>query len=165
MTCPGNSLSDKVPDMGCPSVRHDAGSPLCVLVVDDAAELRLLLRLILEQAPCRTLFAVDAAQALAWLANERPDLVLLDIGLGAGADGLELCAALKRTQGEAFPKVVMLTADDDPHTIALARTRGADGYVVKPFTPAQILGLVDSFDVWRLDPARRPPAFWPTLRP
>ncbi|MFB1030464.1 MAG: response regulator [Thauera sp.] len=164
MTCPGDSLSAEKPDLGSPHARRDAGSPLCVLVVDDAAEIRLLLRLILEQAPCRTVFAADTAQAREWIARGLPELVLLDIGLGVGPDGLELCAALKRDESDAFPKVVMLTADDDSRTIDLSRTCGADGYVVKPFTPMQILGLVDSFDAWRFDPARKPPAFWPPLR-
>lgn len=155
--------------MGTPAHQEEpapgpAGAPLRVLVVDDAPEIRLLLGLILEQGPCRLAFAADAGQALAGLATERPDLVLLDIGLGTGADGLELCGALKRGGVQVPPKVVMLTADDDPHTVELARARGADGYVVKPFTPTQILGLVDSFEVWRLDPARRSPAFWPAPR-
>lgn len=161
MACSGKSLRSAVPSPGRQTAPHAAGGPLLVLVVDDAPEIRLLLRLILEQGACRLEFAADAAQALAWLAAERPDLVLLDISLGSGPDGLELCGALKRVPGEAFTKVVMLTADDDPHTVELARACGADGYVVKPFTPTQILGLVDSFEVWRLDPARRPPAFWP----
>lgn len=134
---------------------------LAVIVVDDAPEIRELLRLILAEKGCRVRFAADAEQALELIAEEMPHLVLLDHGLPGAQQGLDLCAKLKLGGQGPLPVVVMLTADDDPRTTARARALGADGYLVKPFTPTQILGLVDAFDAWRLCPTRNVPAFWP----
>ncbi len=134
---------------------------LTVIVVDDVPEIRELLRLILAEKGCRVRFAADVEQALALITDAVPDLVLLDHGLPGAQQGLDLCATLKADTHGPLPVVVMLTADDDPRTIARARALGASGYVVKPFTPIQILGLVDAFDAWRLSPTRRAPGFWP----
>lgn len=139
-------------------------APLRILVVDDEADTRLLLRLILEETSAEMAFASNLAGAHVCLRTHAPDLVLLDIRLGNRPAGLELCAALKGTTQALFPMVIMMTADDRPETLADAHARGANGYLVKPFTPNQILGLVDSFDVWRLDSRRVPPAFWPAPR-
>lgn len=138
--------------------------PLRVLVVDDEREIRLMLWLILEQSKCLPTFASNLSEARDCLRQVEPDLMLLDIDLDGQSEGLELCAALKRASSSPFPVVVMLTADDSPETVAAAAQRGADGYVVKPFSPTQILGLVDSFDAWRIDVARKPPSFWPVPR-
>jgi len=143
---------------------RSASAPLRVLVVDDEPEIRRLLSLILGQSGCRMAFAGNLVEARICLRDAWPDLILLDIGLGGQPEGLNLCDALKRSAPGPFPVVVMLTADDDPRTVRVARERGADGYVVKPFTPTQILGLIDSFDAWRLDASRKPPSFWPAPR-
>lgn len=134
---------------------------LTVVVVDDVPEMRELLRLILEEKGCHVRFAEDVEQALELIADAAPDLVLLDNGLPGRQQGLDLCAMLKAGARDPLPVVVMLTADDDPRTIARARELGASGYVVKPFTPTQILGLVDAFDAWRSCPMRSAPGFWP----
>lgn len=147
-----------------PADARTGAAPLRVLVVDDESEIRLMLKLILEQSECRLAFAGNLGEARDCLREAWPDLVLLDIGLGGQPEGLELCHALKQAASGPFPVVVMLTADDSPATVAAARQRGADGYVVKPFTPTQVLGLIDSFDAWRIDAARKPPAFWPAPR-
>ncbi len=147
-----------------PADQRPGSAPLRVLVVDDEPEMRLMLSLILEQSGCRLAFAGSVAEARSCLLEAWPDLVLLDIGLGGQPEGLELCDALKQAAPGPFPVVVMLTADDSPRTVVAARERGADGYVVKPFTPTQILGLIDSFDAWRIDAARKPPSFWPAPR-
>lgn len=152
------SLAD-MPDDG---IRTSEGNgAIRVLVVEDEPEIRLLLRLILEQADCCMAFADAADEALRCVERFAPELILLDVGLQGGQDGLSLCSTLKRAAAGAFPVVVMLTAADDAQTVARARGCGADGYLTKPFTPTQILGLLDSFDVWRIDPRRSPPEFWP----
>ncbi len=137
---------------------------LQILVVEDEPDARMMLRLILEETTSEVAFAGDLSEAHACLRDFKPDLVLLDIRLGGKPAGLELCTALKGARDGLLPLVVMLTADDSSTTLAEARARGADGYLVKPFTPTQILGLIDSFDVWRIDTERAPPAFWPAPR-
>lgn len=139
-------------------------APLQILVVEDDPDARMMLRLILEETTSELAFAGSLSEAHACLREFKPDLVLLDIRLGGKPAGLELCAALKRAGDGPLPLVVMLTADDRSVTLADARARGADGYLLKPFTPSQILGLADSFDAWRLDTGRVPPAFWPAPR-
>jgi len=149
--------------VGAGDVQHGK-TPLRVLVVDDEPELRLMLRLILEHANCSLGFAGNLGEAEDCLQDGWPDLVLLDISLGGKPEGLKLCEALKRTASGRAPVVVMLTANDSPRMVSEARQQGADGYVVKPFTPSQILGLIDSFDAWRIDTTRKPPSFWPAPR-
>lgn len=149
---------------GAPSELSESAegiAALGVLIVDDEPEIRLMLRLILEQHECSFHFACDADQALDSVRLAPPELVLLDIGLREPREGLSLCAELKRRAKGRLPVVIMLTGDNDPSTIRQAQACGADGYLVKPFTPMQILGLIDSFDAWRIDPRRAPPAFWP----
>ena len=142
----------------CGPVEEDL---LTVIVVDDVPEIQELLRLILAEKGCRVRFAGDVEQALDLITDATPDIVLLDNGLPGAQQGLDLCATLKASTHGPLPVVVMLTADDDPRTIERARALGASGYLVKPFTPTQILGLVDAFDAWRLRPTRSAPEFWP----
>lgn len=161
-------IMSQSPHPSAPADLPDDGSRLSggsgairVLVVDDEPEIRLLLRLILEQSECCMAFADAAEEALRCVERFQPELILLDVGLQGGPDGLSLCSTLKQAAAGAFPVVVMLTAADDAQTVARARGCGADGYLTKPFTPTQILGLLDSFDAWRIDPGRSLPEFWP----
>ena len=137
---------------------------LRTLIVDDEPDIRLMLGLILAETAAEVAFAGDLSEAYACSRDFKPDLVLLDIRLGGKPAGLELCATLKGARNGLLPMVVMLTADDSSTTLAEACAHGADGYLIKPFTPSQILGLADSFDAWRLDTGRAPPAFWPAPR-
>ena len=112
-------------------------SPQRVLVVDDDRVLRMALsRLLAESYDVRE--ASDGPEALAKVAAEPFDLVLLDIGL-PGLSGLEVLA---RLNGDGHHRrVVMMTADDTPATLLQAIRNQAYDYIVKPFPPSAILAV------------------------
>ena len=106
-----------------------------ILVVDDELSIRRLLRNTLERAGHQVIEAVDGAGALAKAAAERPDAVLLDLGL-PDRDGLEL-VPLIRKQGDAVILVVSAREATDQKVAAL--DLGADDYVTKPFDGEELL--------------------------
>jgi DNA-binding response OmpR family regulator len=107
-------------------------------VVDDDTLLRRSLSLQLEQAGYRTSTAANAEDALALAQRERPELILLDIGL-PGMDGLE---ALRHFQGEIDVPVIFVTARRRELDEILGLELGADGYITKPFNPDVLLARV-----------------------
>jgi DNA-binding response OmpR family regulator len=100
-----------------------------VLLVDDDALMRRSLALILEQAGYRTSTAANAEDALASARRDRPDLVLLDIGL-PGMDGLD---ALRHFKDQLSVPVIFLTARRRNLDQILGLELGADDYITKPF--------------------------------
>lgn len=112
-----------------------------ILVVDDQDELRLLISMSL-QAQGRILEASNADQALALFVAERPDVVVLDIWLGPGLSGLEVCAQLRQDPANAGVKIVLLSACGQQSDIAAGIEAGADLYVVKPFSPLELIDAV-----------------------
>lgn len=108
----------------------------CILVVDDEPVVRALLRAALEPAGSRIVEALDGSEALEAAWRERPELVLLDVGLPK-LSGLDVCRALK-TNPEP-PRVLLITGNPD---LAAIDTCGADGIVTKPFRPDELLTLV-----------------------
>jgi DNA-binding response OmpR family regulator len=109
-----------------------------ILVVDDDTLLRRSLSLQLEQVGYRTSTAADAESALALAQRDRPDLVLLDIGL-PGMDGLE---AIRHFQGKMDVPVIFVTARRRELDEILGLELGADGYITKPFNPDVLLARV-----------------------
>jgi DNA-binding response OmpR family regulator len=109
-----------------------------VLVVDDDTLLRRSLSLQLEQAGYRSSTAGSAEDALALARRDRPDLVLLDIGL-PGMDGLE---ALRHFQIEMDVPIIFVTARRRELDTILGLELGADDYITKPFNPDVLLAHV-----------------------
>jgi DNA-binding response OmpR family regulator len=119
------------------------GSVPSILIVDDQPDLRLLIQLTLSGTGYRVREAADGEAALAACAQQPPDVVLLDVML-PGLDGYEVCRRLKadvRTRG-AF--VVLMTAGHQETERVRAGEAGADRYLAKPFSPAELLELVRS---------------------
>ncbi|MFD2078242.1 response regulator transcription factor [Actinopolymorpha cephalotaxi] len=106
----------------------------CVLVVDDDVTVRDVVRRYLEREGQRVLLAGDGETALAIIAEESPDLVVLDLML-PGADGIEVCTRIRRAS--TLP-VIMLTALGEEHDRVLGLEVGADDYVTKPFSPREL---------------------------
>jgi DNA-binding response OmpR family regulator len=106
-----------------------------VLVVDDAANIRELVRLYFTAAGFEVREAADGPAGLAAALEGAPDLVLLDIML-SGLDGGEVCRAIRE---HSDVPVIMLTArDTDMDKVAMLGA-GADDYVVKPFSPPELV--------------------------
>lgn len=117
-----------------------------ILVVDDQPDLRLLIRLTLR-ALGEVTQASSAEAALARLAEAVPDLLILDVWLGEGISGLELCRKLKGLPATAGMKIMLLSACGQQSDVAVGLAAGADHYMVKPFSPEALVeaaaGLLD----------------------
>src|SRR5215471_3022510 len=105
-----------------------------VLVVDDEPPIRRLLRTSLAAAGYRVLEAEDAAGAMCSLPAEKPDLVILDLGL-PDQSGVELITEVRKT---STVPIVVLSARHDERSKVEALDRGADDYVSKPFSMAEL---------------------------
>lgn len=111
-----------------------------VLVVDDDPHIRQLLVFALEKAGLSAREAEDGEAALASVAQQRPDLVVLDINMPK-LDGLEVCRRL-RAQGDV--PILFLSSRDDEIDRILGIELGGDDYVVKPFSPREVTARVQA---------------------
>jgi DNA-binding response OmpR family regulator len=118
---------------------HTRGS---VLVVDDEPTIAEVVSRYLERAGYRTRIAADGAEAIEAAAEQRPDLVVLDLMLPR-IDGLEVMRRL-REQGADRIAVILLTAKGEESDRVIGLRLGADDYVVKPFSPAELVARVDA---------------------
>ena len=132
--------------------------PRTVLVVDDDPHIRQLLVFALGKAGFDTAEAADGEAALAAVAEHEPDLVVLDINMPR-MDGLEVCRRL-RASGDT--PVLFLSSRDDEIDRVVGIELGADDYVVKPFSPREVVARVQA--VLRRTGARAPAVSGPAIR-
>jgi DNA-binding response OmpR family regulator len=128
-----------------------------IMVVDDDALMRRSLAYNLEQAGYRTSTAASAEDALARLLLDRPDLVLLDIGL-PGMDGLD---ALRQLRRQIDVPVIFVTARRRELDQVVGLELGADDYVTKPFDKDVLLARIRAVlrrTAGRSEPSEQPPA-------
>ena len=105
------------------------------LVIDDEVQIRRLLRVVLESADYQVHEAETAAQGLTDAATRRPDVLLLDLGL-PDSDGVNVLRRLR--EWSQVPVIVLSVRDDEEGKVA-ALDAGADDYVTKPFSSAELL--------------------------
>jgi two-component system response regulator ResD len=127
-----------------------------VLVVDDEPTIGEVVTRYLQRAGYDTRLVGSGEDALEETARQRPDLVVLDLML-PGVDGLEVMRRL-RQRDRGRTAIILLTARGEESDRVVGLRLGADDYVVKPFSPAELVARVDAL-VRRLDPApvREPP--------
>jgi ribonuclease P protein subunit RPR2 len=111
-----------------------------LLLVDDDAGFRALLRTTFEDVAVDVDEAGSAAEAEERIAEARPDVMVLDVGL-PGVNGLALCRELKSDERTRSIRIVLLTGMDDVEDVAGAA--GADALLLKPFRPLELLGVVE----------------------
>ena len=109
-----------------------------VLVVEDEIKIARLVRDYLHQAGFEVLEAADGAAALSLVRAERPDMVVLDLGL-PGMDGLDVTRALRAVS--SVP-IIMLTARSEETDRIVGLELGADDYVTKPFSPKELVARI-----------------------
>ena len=113
-----------------------------VLVVDDEPTIAEIVARYLERAGYTTEIAPDGPEALRLSGERRPDLIVLDLML-PGLGGLEVLRRL-RESGEANTPVILLTAKGEQNDRVVGLRSGADDYVVKPFSPGELVARVDA---------------------
>lgn len=109
-----------------------------ILVVDDEPQIRMLLRTVLTRAGFIVVEAATAREALNAHAIDKPDLILLDLGL-PDRDGLELVHTLRR---ESPVRLIVVSAREETEQKVAALDLGADDYVTKPFDTEELLARV-----------------------
>ena len=112
-----------------------------VLIVDDEKDLVDLVRYHLEKEGFQCLQASDGLTALRLTQEQRPDLLVLDLML-PGLDGLEICRQLRRDPMTASLPIIMLTAKAAEVDRVVGLEIGADDYLVKPFSPRELVARV-----------------------
>lgn len=109
-----------------------------ILVVDDEPKIVKLARDYLEKGGYQVVTAVNGKDAVATARHEQPDLIVLDLNL-PGMDGLDVCRQLRR---ESAVPIIMLTARIDETDRLIGLELGADDYIVKPFSPRELVARV-----------------------
>lgn len=120
------------------SAGPESQRPLTLLVIDDEPQIRRLLRITLEGHAYRVLEAANGHDGLLAAAQDRPDLILLDLGL-PDLDGLSI---LRRIREWSAVPIVILTVNDHEDDKVTALDAGADDYVTKPFGSAELLARI-----------------------
>ena len=110
------------------------------MLVDDDAGLRALLRTTFEAVDVELEEASNAPSAAAAVERERPDVIVLDVRM-PGMDGLAFCRSIKVDPATRDVGIVLLTGDSG--TPAEARAAGADAFLRKPFSPLELLAIVE----------------------
>ena len=114
-----------------------------VLVVDDEADIRLLVAARLERAGFEVMTAADGDDAQALLRERRPDLVLLDVRMPR-VGGLEVLEAIRADDATRDLPVILLTASVEEQSVARGLRAGATDYVAKPFSPRELVARVEA---------------------
>lgn len=109
-----------------------------ILIVEDDAHIRRLLRATMQRAGYAVSEAADARAALALLDIEKPDVVLLDLGL-PDRDGLELIGPIRQ---RSLATIIVVSARDDSAEKVAALDLGADDYLTKPFDTDELLARI-----------------------
>ena len=110
-----------------------------ILAVDDDPHIREVIRVALRKAEMTVTEARDGKEALGRFAADRPDLIILDIGMPE-LDGLEVCRQIRKSSDVP---ILFLTARDDEIDRVLGLEIGGDDYVTKPFSPRELVARVN----------------------
>ena len=115
-----------------------------ILIVEDQPDLRKLLRVTMSLDDLEIHEAEDGHAALKAAQALAPDVMLLDVMMPGGLDGLQVCERIKSDPMMKKTRIIMLTARAQESDIAAAMAAGADGYLSKPFSPLELIAKVQS---------------------
>ena len=114
---------------------------LKVMVIDDSKTIRRTAETLLKKEGCEVVTATDGFEALAKIADEKPDIIFVDIMMPR-LDGYQTCALIKNNQVFKETPVIMLSSKDGLFDRARGRIVGSDQYLTKPFTKDELLGAI-----------------------
>lgn len=112
-----------------------------ILIVEDEVEIAELIQLYLSKEGFDCHICRDGGAALNRFKEIQPDLIVLDLML-PGLDGLEVCARIRQQRGVKDPYIMMLTAKGEEMDRIIGLSTGADDYMVKPFSPRELVARV-----------------------
>lgn len=115
-----------------------------ILIVDDSPAEVKLMQAVLDKAGYRSVAIHDPMRLEQMIDVERPNLILMDVVMPQ-RNGFQACRELKGKQEYALIPVILVTSKNTESDKFWAQQQGADGYVVKPFTPEELLGTVQRF--------------------
>ncbi len=115
--------------------------PARVLIADDEPNILVSLEYLMKREGFEVSVARDGLAALAEVAKQRPDLILLDVMM-PGKTGFEVCQDLRADAASAAIRIVMLTARGRETDVAKGLALGADAYLTKPFSTRELVQLV-----------------------
>ena len=110
-----------------------------ILIVDDDLHIREVIRVALKKAGMAVVEARDGKEALSRFASDRPDLIILDIGMPE-FDGLDVCREIRKSSDVP---ILFLSARDEEIDRVLGLEIGGDDYVTKPFSPRELVARVN----------------------
>lgn len=99
----------------------------------------MLISLTLEFSQCQLLEADNAETGLALMKQHKPEIVLLDVMMPGELDGLSLCRMIRADKSLNGIRIIMLSAKGQQTDVQLGMEAGADDYVVKPFSPSELM--------------------------
>ena len=112
-----------------------------ILIVDDSASVRQVVGISLRQAGYEVIEGVDGKDALTKLTGQKVHLIISDVNM-PNMDGISLVKAVKQMPAYKFTPIVMLTTESQDAKKKEGQEAGAKAWVVKPFKPEQLLGVV-----------------------
>ena len=116
---------------------------LKVMVIDDSKTIRRTAETLLSKVGCEVVTATDGFDALAKIADSRPDIIFVDIMMPR-LDGYQTCALIKNNSEFKATPVIMLSSKDGLFDRAKGRIVGSDQYLTKPFSKAELLNSIEA---------------------
>jgi two-component system phosphate regulon response regulator PhoB len=114
-----------------------------ILIVDDQLEVRELVEVTLRSEDYQVLQAENGEKGIEMAKAEKPDLIIMDIMMPGGMDGLEATRHIKNDHETKDCKVIMLTAKGQETDREKGLEAGADDYFIKPFSPLELIRKVE----------------------
>jgi twitching motility two-component system response regulator PilG len=124
--------------------RENVLSGLKVLVIDDSKTIRRTAETLLTKEGCEVFTAEDGFDALAKIADHRPDVIFVDIMMPR-LDGYQTCSLIKHNRVFKDTPVIMLSSKDGLFDRARGRLVGSEQYLTKPFTKDELLGAIQRY--------------------
>jgi len=127
--------------MGVMASMEDSFSGLKAMVIDDSKTIRRTAETLLKKVGCEVVTALDGFDALSKIADQRPDIIFIDIMMPR-LNGYQTCALIKNNKEYKDTPIVMLSSKDGLFDKAKGRIVGSDQYLTKPFSRDELLGAI-----------------------